>query len=153
MIARRLCSIASAGKRRPNRSGWILEIHGHVVEQPGRQQAAEHAGLGAIGVELDLEAEAAHRDEALAQAALQGPLAAGHHHAAEPPAATAEQVEDLPRRHRRRRLGVQEIRIVAVTAAQIAALRENHRGQFTGEVDEAAGLQTADQHAQPSATA
>ena len=112
-----------------------LVIHGHIVKEPLRKQRAEHLRAAAVGVELCFVAERAHAGKPFRQILLQRGFPAGKHDAIEKPGPFFQESKHL-RLGKKRRIA-QNVPVVAIEAAVVAARGKNHRRKAAGKIHRA----------------
>jgi hypothetical protein len=111
------------------------------------QQSCKHIGPAAVGVQLGGIAHPTDSAEEIGQILLQRGLAATENHRLELVAPLVQEGQDsLFIQQWAITLRVHQFGIVAIGAAEIAALGEDHRRHLSGIVDQREGVEATDPH-------
>lgn len=124
-----------------------LDVHGDEIDESGRDDRREPVGKAAVRVELDEVPQPSYPCQQFRQIIVQEGLPAAHHHGlqpADPRLQKAEHFVHIEGLSEARR--VDELRVVAVGAAKVAALHKDDGADVPRVVDEGGALQSAYEH-------
>ena len=130
---RHACRIRIAKRRVSFERRFI--IHGHIIEEPVRNERAEHLRAASVGVKLRFVAQRAHAADPFRQVALQRRLSAGEHHAIEEPGPLLQKSKNLCLGKKRR--FAQNVPVMAIEATVVAACGKKYRRKAAGEIHRA----------------
>jgi len=124
-----------------------LDVHGDEVDESGRHDRRESVGKAAVRVELDKVPQRSYSRQQCREIVVHEGFPAAHHYSLQPADSRPQKAEHFVHiEGLSEARGVDELRVVAVGAAKVAALREDDGADVPRVVDERAALQSAYEH-------